>query len=79
MEEGIKKQSKLYAKSMPEKGMQKVWESMPKWISKTVNETNKGKQNFAILIPNVVFFFLTFWVNKKVVIFSSFANLSNNI
>jgi len=30
MEKGIKNQSKIYAKSMHEKGMQKVWKMMPK-------------------------------------------------
>ena len=30
MEKGIKNQSKIYAKSMQEKGMEKVWKIMPK-------------------------------------------------
>ena len=32
MQKGIKNLSKVYAKSMQEKGMQKVWKMMPKCI-----------------------------------------------
>ena len=54
MQKGIKNQSKIYAKSMQEKGMQKVWKMMtkgsqngsrnPSKIGKVMEKTHAKKQ-----------------------------------
>ena len=58
MEKGIKSQSKIYAKSMQEKGMQKVWKIMPKCIQKgnqksIQNLKNIKKNGIRKLMPKI--------------------------
>ena len=53
MQKGVKNQSKIYAKSMQEKGMQKVWKIMPKRIQNGSQNPCKIRKMLEKRLPKI--------------------------